>query len=146
MMAWWRSGKKDASEAAEAETDPVRLNRLLLDRLSKSLIILVPVFAVVLQLLYWKPRYVAHLVSALHLHSFSFMVLVAGALVDFVAGGVGNSIATIAIAVSTFLALRRVYGQGRLLTTLKFVVLTIGYMVALLITMLGTLVVTVAAI
>jgi hypothetical protein len=89
---------------------------------------------------------VAHLVFALHLHSFSFMVLVTGAIVDLFAGGIGNSIATLAIAIHTFLALRRVYGQGRLRTSFKFVVLIVGYMVALLITMLGTLVVTVAAI
>jgi hypothetical protein len=129
-----------------AENDPARLNRLFLDRLSKSLIILVPVFALVLQLLFWRTRYVAHLVFALHLHSFSFMILVAGAFVDLFAGSIGNSVATAAIAIYSYLALRRVYGQGRLVTLFKFVVLTLGYLVALLITMLGTLIVTVAAI
>jgi len=135
-----------------AVNDPDRFNKLFIDRLSKSLIVLVPVVALLLQSLYWRPRFVAHLVFSLHLHCFSFLVLVAGAVVDGVMGavasdssGTGNSVATLAIAVYLFVALRRVYGQGRLLTTVKLVVLVLGYCVALVLTMLATLVVTVAA-
>lgn len=135
-----------------AANEPTRFNRLFIDRLSKSLIILVPMVTVLLQCLYWRPRFVAHLVFALHVHSFSFLVLVVGAGVDNAAevvgsnsGGMGNSIATLAIAVYVFLALRRVYGQGRLVTMLKFIVLVIGYCLALVITMLATLIITVAA-
>lgn len=125
--------------------------RVDLDRLSKSLIVLVPIVAFLLQLLYWKPRYVAHLVFSLHIHCFSFMALVAGALADGTAGMVGatettigNSVATVAILIYGFLAMRRVYGQGRLLTLAKLVALMIGYAVALAMTMLGTLIVTAA--
>lgn len=135
-----------------AANDPTRFNRLFIDRLSQSLIILVPMVAFLLQCLYWNPRFVAHLVFALHVHCFSFLVLVIGAGVDGAAnavgsnsGGMGNSVATLAIAVYLFLALRRVYGQGRLVTTLKFIVLVIAYCLALVFTMVATLVVTVAA-
>ena len=100
--------------------------------------------ALFLQLFYWKPWYVDHLVFSLYLHSFSFLVLVVGAFVDgaigvmgFDSGGTGNSVATLAIAVYAFLALRRVYGQGRLATTLKLVVLILSYSVALVFTMLA---------
>ncbi len=134
-----------------AENDPERFDGLFFDRLSKSLIILVPVVALLLQLLYWKPRYVAHLVFSLHLHSFAFLVLVVGALADlsigamgFDGGGMGNNVATLAVLIYTFLALRRVYAQGRLITTLKLVALILGYILALVLTMLGTLIVTVA--
>jgi len=135
-----------------AVNEPHRFNRLFIDRLSKSLIVLVPVVALLLQLLYWEPRYVAHLVFSLHLHSFSFLILVLGAAVDKVVGatgeaaaGTGNNVATLAIVVYLFLALRRVYGQGRFMTIVKLVVLILGYCVALVLTMLATLVVTVAA-
>ena len=135
-----------------AETDPRRFDRLFIDRLSTSLIVLVPIVAVLLQLLYWKPRFVAHLVFSLHLHCFSFLVLVVGAVVDgglkmlgSDGGGTGNSVATLAIVVYLFLALRRVYGDGRLLTTVKFVALIVGYVLALLLTMLATLAATVAS-
>jgi hypothetical protein len=43
-----------------------------------------------------------------------------------------------------FFALRRVYGQGRLVTAGKLLVLIVGYALALVLTMFGTLVVTVA--
>lgn len=82
---------------------------------------------------------------------FSFMVLVVGALIDgavgtagFDSGGIGNSAATLALVVYLFLALRRVYGQSRLITTGKFLALLVGYALALMLTMVGTLIVTVA--
>lgn len=134
-----------------AEDDPERFDRVFVDRLSKSLIVLVPVVALLLQALYWKPRYVAHLVFCLHVHSFSFLVLVIGAAVDTglslvgrEGATLGNSIATLAIVVYTFLAMRRVYGQGRLVTGAKILLLLLGYAVALSVTMLGTLIITVA--
>jgi hypothetical protein len=135
-----------------AENDPSAFDRLFIDRLSKSLIVLVPMVAVLLQLLYWRPRYVAHLVFALHVHGFAFLILVVGAAVDGVfglagAGGgtTGNSAATLAILVYTYVALRRVYGQGRIVTFGKMAILMLGYAVALVMTMLATLIVTVAA-
>lgn len=136
-----------------AENDPRRFDGLFVDRLSKSLIMLVPMVALLLQLLYWKPRYVAHLVFSLHLHCFAFLILAMGALVDVSMGamglvgkGIGNNVATLAIAIYAFLALRRVYRQGRLITALKLVALVCGYIVALGFTMLATLIVTVASI
>lgn len=136
-----------------AENDPEGFDRFFIDRLSKSLIVLVPIVALLLQFLYWKPRYVAHLVFSLNLHSFSFFALVLGALVDGAIGmtvagegTTGNNVATVAIVVYAFLALRRVYGQGRIATGFKLVVLLLGYCVALVMTMLATLIVAIASI
>ncbi len=50
--------------------------------------------------------------------------------------------AVVTIAVYTFLALRRVQQQGRLLTIAKMVLLLVGYVVALIITMFLTLAIT----
>jgi len=139
---------------AFAEDNPEEFNRLFIDRLSKSLIVLVPIVALLLQGLYWRPRYVAHLVFSLHIHSFAFLVLVTGSVVDIglASAGVesvqtlGNTLATLLIPVYSFLALRRAYGQGWLLTLVKLVVLMVGYAISLAFTMLGTLIVTVAAV
>ncbi len=130
-----------------AEKEPKRLDRLFSDRLAHSIVILVPVFAALLRLLYWRRSYITELVFSLHLHSFAFLALLAGLSVDFVAGvsersDPGNAVAVVAIAVYTFLALRRVQGQGRLVTVAKMVVLLIGYLVALIVTMILTLAVT----
>jgi hypothetical protein len=134
-----------------AENDPDRLNRLFTDRLAKSIILLVPVFAALLMVVYWRRRYIAHLVFSLHLHSFAFLALIVGIVFDFATGpregtGPGNAVAVLVIGVYSFLALRRVYGQGRFLTIFKMIVLFIGYLVALFVTMIFTLALTVAAV
>jgi hypothetical protein len=50
------------------------------------------------------------------------------------------------IAIYSFLALRRVYGQGRFKTMVKMFVLLIGYIVALIVTMILTLALTVVTV
>jgi len=131
-----------------AENDPDPLNRIFTDRLAKSVILLVPVFALLLLVLYHRRRYVAHLVFSLHLHSFAFLALVVGLVIDLAArtpeqSRPGNGIAVLVIAIYSFLALRRVYGQGRFVTVIKMVVLLLGYIVALIVTMILTLALTV---
>jgi len=130
-----------------AQNDPDRLDRIFTDRLAKSIILLVPVFAALLRVLYRRRRYVAHLVFSLHLHSFAFLALLIGLLIDLAvrAGegeGLGNGFSVLVIAVYSFLALRCVYGQGRLLTVVKMAALLIGYLVALIATMILTLALT----
>jgi hypothetical protein len=134
-----------------AENDPARLDRIFTDRLAKSIILLVPVFALLLLAIYRGRRYVAHLVFSLHLHSFAFLALVVGLVIDLAVGASaesrpGNGLAILVIAAYSFLALRRVYGQGRFLTVLKMVVLLFGYLVALIVTMILTLALTVVTV
>jgi hypothetical protein len=134
-----------------AENDPNRLNRIFTDRLAKSVILLVPVFAVLLMALYRGRRYVAHLVFSLHLHSFAFLALIIGLVIDLAVGvsedsGPGSGLAVLVIAVYSFLALRRVYGQGRFMTVFKMFVLLLGYIVALIATMILTLALTVVTV
>jgi hypothetical protein len=134
-----------------AEKDPDRLNRLFTDRLAKTIILIVPVFAALLKVLYWRRRYVAHLVFSLHLHSFAFLAMVVGLVIDMSlrtseGQGPGNALAVLVIAVYSFLALRRGYGQGRILTVGKMVGLLIFYLVALLATMFLALALTVVTI
>ena len=134
-----------------AENDPDRLNRIFTDRLAKSIILLVPVFALLLLALYRGRRYVAHLVFSLHLHSFAFLALVVGLVIDLAAHAPeesrpGNGLAVLVIAIYSFLALRRVYGQGRFFTVIKMLLLLVGYIVALIVTMILTLGLTVVTV
>ena len=133
------------------ERDPARLNQIFTDRLAKAVILLVPVFALLLKLLYWKRRYVAQLVFSLHLHTFAFIAMLVGLALDLgfggeADGGPGDAISVIAITVYTFMALRRVYGQGRLITVAKMSVLLIAYLVPLIATMMLALALTVVTI
>jgi len=84
---------------------------------------------------------------SLHLHSFAFLALLIGLLVDLgmragEGDGLGNGLSVLVIAVYSFLALRRVYGQGRMFTVIKMVALLIGYLVTLIATMILTLALT----
>jgi len=111
----------------------------------------VPVFAALLRVLYRRRRYVAHLVYSLHLHSFAFLALLVGLVIDLAlralgGEGPGNGVSVLVIAVYSFLALRRVYSEGRILTLAKMAALLIGYLVALIATMILTLALTVVTV
>lgn len=58
----------------------------------------------------------------------------------------GNGLAVLVIATYSFLALRRVYGQGRFVTAIKMALLLLGYIVALIFTMILTLALTVVTV
>jgi len=90
-------------------------------------------------------------VFSLHLHSFAFLALVVGLVIDLAVRAPeesrpGNGLAVLVIAIYTFLALRRVYGQGRFITVIKMLILLLGYLVALIVTMILTLALTVVTV
>jgi hypothetical protein len=100
--------------------------------------------ALVLKVLYplSKRFYVEHLLFVVHYHAFVFLALT----VDVLLGRLGSlfrlletPIDIISFAVSLYVpvylykALRRVYGQGRFFTILKFLVLSVAYFAGLII-------------
>jgi hypothetical protein len=132
-----------------AVEDPEGFNRLFIDRLAKLVILLVPLFATVLKLLYRRTRYVRHLVFSLDLHSFAFVALLIGGAIDWLLStpsndGPGGVAALLAIAVYTFLALGRVWSQGRIVTLGKMILLGIAYLGVLTITLILTVIATAA--
>jgi hypothetical protein len=99
--------------------------------LPKALILLLPVFALLLKL-FWRRRYYAeHLVFALHYHAFALVLLTPAAIFPGAAGNSANGIALPLCLVYLFLALRRVYGEGRGRTLLKFFGLFAAYSILL---------------
>lgn len=131
--------------------DQKRFNRLFMDRLAQSLIVLVPVYALFLHILFRRRyrRYLQHLVFSLHLHTAGFLAVSAGILSDTLLfdepknGPVGNLI-SLALIVYLFLALRRVYGDSRRRTAVKIAILLFAHLLAILVTMVGTLLLTLA--
>lgn len=122
----------------------------LLDNIPAALIILLPVMAFVLKALYplSKRYYVEHLLFFVHFHAFFFLMLTLQILFMRFSGWVGIPeaipiLATIAtsfyVAIYLFVAMRKVYGQGRIITFLKFVVLVVAYLFGFTATMLGAL-------
>lgn len=124
----------------------------LYDNLPIALIVLLPIMAFVLKALYPLSRryYVEHLLFFVHFHAFLFLILALQILIGRVnaalptPGAVGILLivaASFYVPVYLFVAMRRVYGQGRLLTALKYVVLTVSYLAGITVTMLGAVVI-----
>jgi len=108
-----------------------------------TMFVLLPIFALLLKLLYVRRRryYAEHFVFALHFHAFTFLTFV---LMLLLPRGLLTLMLTGWIAIYLWFAMKRVYGQGFLRTTLKYWALCAAYGLALVIGLTGTFVVTLA--
>ncbi len=122
----------------------------LLETIPAALIVLLPIMAFVLKLLYPLSRryYVEHLLFFIHVHAFFFLILTLEVLFTRAAALISlpDSITTLVIVAGViyipaylFVAMRRVYRQGRFITSVKYVALASAYLTGLLLTMLGSL-------
>ncbi len=86
------------------------------------LFLLLPVFAGVLKLLYLRSPtfYAEHFVFVLHNHAFLFGIFAVGILASLMGAGGLAPILFLWAAIYLYLAMRRVYGQGRRITALKY--------------------------
>jgi hypothetical protein len=127
---------------------PAGILSAMLDNVPAALLILLPMLALVLKLLYPLARryYVEHLLFLVHFHSFIFFLLTllvlwakfaellslptAVTVLPSTAGG-------FYVPAYLFMALRHVYRQGRIVTFLKFSLLALVYLVSFSFIMLG---------
>lgn len=130
------------------EDEGKSLARQMLDNIPVALIVLLPIMALVLKILYplSKRYFVEHLLFFLHFHAFFFLILIAQIL--FARGmallPIPEAIPILIIVASSFyvptylyIAMRRVYGQGHLVTTMKFLILSVAYLVGASMTLMG---------
>lgn len=114
----------------------------LRDNIPAALFFLLPLMALVLKVMYplSKRYYVEHLLFVVHYHAFFFLILILqiifvrfAALVRF-PENVSDIVligASIYIPVYLFRSMQRVYGQGIIVTALKFVFLAFSYFIGL---------------
>jgi hypothetical protein len=107
-----------------------------LTNVPRALFLLLPVIALVMKLMYWRPPhfYVEHLLLLIHNHSAAFvllgLIMVVGAI-----EGIGVLLSIILAVTAVYLpwylykSLRRVYGQSRRWTLAKFATLSLAYVV-----------------
>lgn len=116
------------------------LTEKVVNNVPTALIVLLPLMALVLKALYPLSRryYVEHLLFILHLHAFLFLLFTLQVLFTRLAAALAAPqlattlivvAASIYVPVYLFKAMRRVYGQGRIVTFLKFIALFIAYIV-----------------
>lgn len=113
--------------------------------LSTTVFLLLPVFALLLKLLYLRRGrlYVAHFVFALHLHAFAFALFAALLLLGLHPWTEPlQGVLALWLLLYLFLAMRRVYGQGVLKTAGKYLLLVASYSVLLTVGMVLTLLAT----
>ena len=136
-------------------SDTQSFGRALWENLPKMMFLFLPLIALVMAILYLGSGryYVEHLLFFLHYHAFFFLAGIAVLLLDRIgarmtgaAAGFVSSIQEILVLVLMiyvpvylYLAMRRVYGQGRIWTLTKFSALTVAYLVCLTLTGVGLL-------
>jgi len=137
-------------------SDTPSFGRALFQNIPKMMFIFLPLIAVVMYLLYIGSGryYVEHLLFLVHFHAFFFLAglvillvertawLAPGTALAAGAKTIGNFLTaafTIYVPVYLFVAMRRVYGQGRIVTFLKYSALGVAYLFGLVITALGLL-------
>jgi hypothetical protein len=99
----------------------------------------VPMMALVMLILYWRPRryYVEHLVFFIHNHAAVFLLLLIQALLSWIAFWLAwrsfkewvFAIITLYSVRYVYRAMRVYYGQGRLLTFAKLCVVSFTYLI-----------------
>src|SRR5437762_695435 len=127
----------------------------LFSNLPYMMLCCIPLFALVLKVLYVRKRifYIDHLVYALHIHSFAYLAIM---LIVLITLGLNRSIPGafagwiiaalwIAFAAQVFLSIRRVYRQGWFFTVLKFFLGGIAYLFVLAIALAATFFITIAS-
>jgi hypothetical protein len=137
-----------------AKKDPRHLIEAVFSRLPWTLGLLMPLFAVLLKMVYiFKRRlYMEHLMVALHSHAFIFMSLLLIALLAMLRGWVVGvapgaewivkllrDAAWIWLIVYLFLMQKRVYRQGWIMTAIKFSLIGICYTIIITIGIVGAL-------
>jgi hypothetical protein len=97
---------------------------------SKMVFLLIPLFALLLKLLYIRRKrlYFEHLIFSLHIHSFIFLLLILSLLSGFFLHVSMFLVVLIAMAYA-FIAMKRYYAQPVRKTLLKFILLSVSYLI-----------------
>ncbi len=103
-----------------------------LKKLSQTLLIILPIFALLLAFFYIRQRryLLEHLLISLNFHSFIFIIVILSELLLLTESEVLSEIAMylyFSIPIQLFFTLKTYYGQGWIKTTFKFVILSFFY-------------------
>jgi hypothetical protein len=124
------------AKSAQAVRNPRQFLGALIDRGPYLMFLMLPVFALLLKLLYVRHGrlYAEHIIFSLHVHAFAFFAFATGILLDQPDVGWVNTAGTWIGASSLLylvLAMHHVYEQGILMTTLKASILLVTYTILL---------------
>ena len=122
------------NSAVDLMHDPDAFFERIIGNLSIAMFFLLPFYALVLAVLYWRQKryYIEHLVFGMHVHSLLFMIVTLMLIVSITpmgAAGQGwtQGILGLAVVAYPIIALRRFYGNGWFVTLVKAFLLAILY-------------------
>ena len=146
-QAWFEPRLKTGCEHLQGVSKR-QFGRELLRNTPTAMFLFLPLLAFVNLVLYAfsRRKYVEHLLFYVHFHAFAFLLLTLQILLGMVMGWIGVPFiggllafaASIYLFVALFKAMRTVYGQSRLLTSFKYLVVLMAYGFFSLVTLLGT--------
>lgn len=130
---------KAARTNAERSKALADLMRSAIRRLPTVMFLVLPIFALLLKLIYIRRDwyYSEHLIFGLHTHAFAFLVFAAVTLLFWFSGEAGWAAVTGSVLLALlplyfYLAMKQVYGQGWIKTAIKMWVLSWSYSIVLL--------------
>ena len=126
----------------------------LFQNLPYMMLCCIPLFALVLKVLYLRKRifYIDHLIYALHIHSFAYLAIILIVLITLglnrtipgTLAGWTIAVLWIAFATQIFLSIRRVYRQGWFFSIFKFFLGGFVYLMVLAVALATTFFITIA--
>jgi len=127
------------------EDGGTELSKSVVHNIPRAMFVFLPLLAMVMWLLYWRPRrhYVEHLLFLIHNHAFVFLVLATTALLGLIPV-VGAHLGPLEFAAWLYMiwylfrAMRNFYGQGRALTLAKYFAIGYAYFSAGVVVLLFT--------
>ena len=150
---WWE--KKAREKFGEHGSNLQLFLVTLMSNLPYMMLACIPLFALVLKLLYIRRRifYIDHLVYAFHIHSYAFLlimlnVLIAIGLEHLIPGAFSGWLIAalwVTFAVQILMSIRRVYRQGWFISIVKFFVGGFVYLIVLFVALAATFIITIAS-
>jgi hypothetical protein len=152
-LAWmnrWLSTERLRSACEKIAADHgASFTGALLENIPGMMFLFLPLMAAVMKILYPLTRrfYVEHLLFLVHYHSFFYLIMSMNIALGWVfddtllpdwPANIAHMVTAVYLPIYLYRAMRVVYGQGRLLTGLKYLILGIAYVTSLVLFLVGT--------
>jgi len=141
-------GKKNIEGFKSGSTNPQMFFEKIREHLPKIIFLLLPVFALLMRLVYIRSKifYIEHLIFSFYFHSFIFFILFLDTIIELVLPKgftLYGNIILLSIPVYLYAGLKNVYAQSRWKTFIKFTLLSLSHGIVFILTLSAFVIATV---
>ncbi len=134
LIAWFAGQGVLLDPGQTREADAASQAQFMSDELPRMMFVLLPIFALLIKIVFPRRLYFDHIIFSVHLHSAAYVLLVLMLPLEQVAGEHWVPLVVQVVLLAYFIAffaisLRRVYHASWLVATVKSVAVLFGYMV-----------------